>query len=73
MIPANGAPDDLGARDVLRSLSFVQCRARAHGPITRDRVLDRHNKLNLLDLGVEDRRYTSVSGGWSTTSQPSAR
>jgi hypothetical protein len=28
MIPANGAPHDLEARDVLRSLSFAQRRAR---------------------------------------------
>jgi hypothetical protein len=28
MIPANGAPHDLEARDVFRSLSFAQRRAR---------------------------------------------
>jgi len=28
MIPANGAPHDLEARDVLRSLPFAQRRAR---------------------------------------------
>ena len=30
MIPANGAPHDLGARDVLRSLPFAQRRAGDH-------------------------------------------
>jgi hypothetical protein len=31
MIPANGAPHDLEARDVHRSLSFAQRRARDNG------------------------------------------
>jgi hypothetical protein len=53
MIPANGAPHDLGARDVLRSLSFAQRRAR-----------DNSNQVGRLRCG-EETRCSFRSPSWS--------
>jgi hypothetical protein len=58
MIPANGAPHDLEARDVLRSLSFAQRSTRR--PLCKRQALFDPNRADINERTKGDADATAV-------------
>ena len=62
MIPANGAPHDLEVRDVVRTLSFAQCRARQRpeGIYVLHCFQKKTQKTRQQDLDLAHKRFKSI-------------